>query len=89
MRWYYLSHFSRYRLALEKTPLYTVDKHDALGDQANQRGASFGNEACMALTNRVFQALQPEMRSLPTTLFHLGDALTFSNTPLLLPFLLM
>lgn len=40
MRWYYLSHFTRYRMALEKITLYTVDKHDALGDQMNQRGAA-------------------------------------------------
>lgn len=39
MRWYYLSHFTRYKLALEKIPLYTVDKNDALGaDQSNSRG---------------------------------------------------
>lgn len=40
MRWYYLSHFTRYRLSLEKIPLHSVDKHDALGEQANQRGVS-------------------------------------------------
>ena len=40
MRWYYLSHFTRYRLALEKILLYTVDKHDALADQTSQRGMS-------------------------------------------------
>lgn len=44
MRWYYLSHFTRYRMALEKIPLYTIDKHDALGDQMNQRGVSLGHE---------------------------------------------
>ena len=39
MRWYYLSHFTRYKLALDKIPLHTVDKHDALGaDQNNQKG---------------------------------------------------
>ena len=39
MRWYYLSHFTRYGLALEKIPLYAVDKHDTLGaDQSSQRG---------------------------------------------------
>ena len=38
MRWYYLSHFTRYQTALEKIPLYPVDKHDALGaDQSNQK----------------------------------------------------
>ena len=51
MRWYYLSNFTRYRLALEKIPLYVVDKHDALGDQATQRGISFYYEFCVLLTN--------------------------------------
>ncbi|MCJ1483896.1 hypothetical protein MMC06_004064 [Schaereria dolodes] len=32
MRWYYLNHFTRYRQALDKIALYTVDKSDSLGD---------------------------------------------------------
>ena len=31
MRWYYLNHFTRYRQALDKIALYTVDKSDSLG----------------------------------------------------------
>ena len=42
MRWYYLSHFTRYRQALEKIALYAVDKQDALGaDQTTQRSMIF------------------------------------------------
>lgn len=38
MRWYYISHFTRYRQALEKLPLYTVDANDGLGnDKMGQR----------------------------------------------------
>lgn len=38
MRWYYLTHFSRYRQALEKLSLYSVDKQDSLGaDQTSQK----------------------------------------------------
>ena len=33
MRWYYLTHFTRYKAALERIPLYLVDKHDALGSE--------------------------------------------------------
>ena len=41
MRWYYLSHFTRYRQALEKMPLVVVDRTEALGaDSTNQRGIS-------------------------------------------------
>lgn len=54
MRWYYFSHFTRYRLALEKIPLHTVDKHDALGDQTNQRGGSLGHETFLVPTNWPF-----------------------------------
>ena len=39
MRWYYLSHFTRYKLALDKIPLNSVGKYDALGtDSASQKG---------------------------------------------------
>ena len=39
MRWYYSSHFMRYRQALEKIPLIAVDKPEALGvDPTNHRG---------------------------------------------------
>lgn len=39
MRWYYLSHFTRYKMSLEKILLYTVDKYDVLGaDHPNQKG---------------------------------------------------
>lgn len=38
MRWYYLSHFTRYRQALEKLSLITVNKYDALSaDPISQR----------------------------------------------------
>lgn len=39
MRWYYLSSFTRYKIALDRIPLYIIDKHSALGaDQAGQKG---------------------------------------------------
>lgn len=43
MRWYYLSHFTRYKMALDKIPLFIVDKHDALGaDPSSQKGIPMG-----------------------------------------------
>ena len=40
MRWYYLSHFTRYRQALERLSLHNVDKQDTLGnEQASQRSS--------------------------------------------------
>ena len=42
MRWYYLSHFARYRQAVEKISLYNIDKHDMLGaDPTSQRSNHF------------------------------------------------
>lgn len=34
MRWYYLSHFTRYRESLSKLPLFSVEKSEALGTDA-------------------------------------------------------
>jgi vacuolar protein sorting-associated protein 52 len=42
MRWYYLNHFTRYRTALEKLKLHTLDKYDVLGeDPASKRSGAF------------------------------------------------
>ena len=39
MRWYYLSNFTRYKTALDKLQLHTVDRVDALvQDESNRRG---------------------------------------------------
>lgn len=86
MRWYYLSHFTRYRLALEKIPLYIVDKHDGLGDQTNQRGVSFNHEFYNLPTNRSPQVPPPKVPNLLTTLFHSVDVLKFLSAPLPLHF---
>ncbi|KAF1913030.1 Sac2 family-domain-containing protein [Ampelomyces quisqualis] len=46
MRWYYLNHFTRYRLALEKIKLHALDKYDVLGeDPTARRGGSILGQA--------------------------------------------
>lgn len=41
MRWYYLNHFTRYRMALEKLKLQVLDKYDILGeDPSSKRGGA-------------------------------------------------
>jgi hypothetical protein len=41
MRWYYMNHFTRYRLALEKIKVHAIDKYDVLGeDPTTKRGGS-------------------------------------------------
>ncbi|KAI9824419.1 MAG: hypothetical protein M1832_001954 [Thelocarpon impressellum] len=37
MRWYYLSHFTRYQKALDKIRLYVMDKQDVLGQDESAR----------------------------------------------------
>lgn len=37
MRWYYLNHFTRYRTALEKIKVHTMDKYDVLGEDPSAR----------------------------------------------------
>ncbi|KAF2220991.1 Sac2 family protein [Elsinoe ampelina] len=42
MRWYYLSHFTRYKAALEKLRLHTIDKTDTLAQDESSRRAPTG-----------------------------------------------
>ncbi|PUU79055.1 Sac2 family-domain-containing protein [Tuber borchii] len=37
MRWYYLSHFTRYHKSLEKLKLHVMDKHDVVGQEEPAR----------------------------------------------------
>ncbi|KAL6708025.1 Vacuolar protein sorting-associated protein 52 [Coniothyrium glycines] len=37
MRWYYLNHFTRYRVALEKLKIHAMDKYDVLGEDPTSR----------------------------------------------------
>ncbi|KAH8723639.1 Sac2 family-domain-containing protein [Phaeosphaeriaceae sp. PMI808] len=46
MRWYYLNHFTRYRVALEKIKVHAMDKYDVLGeDSTTKRGGSLLGQA--------------------------------------------
>jgi hypothetical protein len=46
MRWYYLNHFTRYRVSLEKIKVHAMDKYDVLGeDPAARRGTSLLGQA--------------------------------------------
>ncbi|KAF2472896.1 Vps52-domain-containing protein [Lindgomyces ingoldianus] len=55
MRWYYLNHFTRYRQALEKLKLQTLDKHDVLGeDSSAKRGPLLGNNRTLPPSHEAF-----------------------------------
>ena len=46
MRWYYLSHFSRYKAALEKLNLFTIDQTDTIAAEGNNsRGKGAAHDA--------------------------------------------
>lgn len=85
MRWYYLSHFTRYRLALEKIPLYIVDKHDALGDQTNQRGAASKSSQpahdALSLRRRIEILKRASSSALPSHVAEQSKAPTYLETP--------
>lgn len=42
MRWYYLSHFTRYKAAMEKLNIYTIDQSDAIAAEPSSTKASKG-----------------------------------------------
>lgn len=85
MRWYYLSHFTRYRLALEKIPLYIVDKHDGLGDQTNQRGAASKSSQpahdALLLGRRIEILKRASSSALPSHVAEQSKAPTYLETP--------
>lgn len=85
MRWYYLSNFTRYRMALERIPLYTVDKHDALGDQTNQRGAASKNAQpahdALSLGRRIDILKRASSSALPSHVAEQSKASTYLENP--------
>ncbi|KAI4110033.1 MAG: hypothetical protein L6R37_000166 [Teloschistes peruensis] len=71
MRWYYLSNFTRYRQALEKIPIFVVDKNDAIGaDQSAHRApankASQPNHDPLTLGRRIEVLKRPSQAALPS-----------------------
>lgn len=54
MRWYYLSHFTRYKAALEKLSLHVVDQTDQFAGESNSsRGAKAVNHDPFSLGRRM------------------------------------
>lgn len=49
MRWYYISHFTRYSQALGKLRLHQSDQNNVLGGDASQRSGRFAPISGMAL----------------------------------------
>ncbi|KAK4938779.1 Vacuolar protein sorting-associated protein 52, partial [Elasticomyces elasticus] len=55
MRWYYLSHFSRYKSSLEKLKINVIDKTDVLAqDESSRRGTYLAGSRPVAATYDAF-----------------------------------
>ncbi|KAL6719841.1 Vacuolar protein sorting-associated protein 52 [Lecanora helva] len=84
MRWYYSSHFTRYKLALERIPLYSVDKHDAIGDQINQKGGPRTSQVAhdaLALGRRIDILKTASSSALPSHIAEETKTRTNSEAP--------
>ncbi|KAI4191634.1 MAG: hypothetical protein LQ346_004696, partial [Caloplaca aetnensis] len=88
MRWYYLSNFSRYKQALEKIPIFVVDKNDAVGaDPSTQRASA--NKAlqpqhdALAIGRRMDVLQRPSQSALPSHLAEDNKQTHYLETPFL------
>ncbi|KAI4250279.1 MAG: hypothetical protein LQ352_005398, partial [Teloschistes flavicans] len=88
MRWYYLSNFTRYKLALEKIPVFVVDKNDAVGaDQSTHRPpanrASQPNHDPLTLGRRIEVLKRPSQAALPSHIAEDNKQTHYLETPFL------
>ncbi|KAL9104000.1 MAG: hypothetical protein Q9163_001020 [Psora crenata] len=89
MRWYYLSNFSRYKQALERIALYTVDKVDALGsEQTSQRGTTVATSNApqrspnpLSLGRRLDLVTRPPNTALPSYIATETKSPAYTETP--------
>ncbi|KAL8690379.1 MAG: hypothetical protein Q9218_004158 [Villophora microphyllina] len=88
MRWYYLSNFTRYKQALEKIPLFVVDKNDAIGtDPSGHRApankASQPNHDPLTLGRRTDVLKRSNQAALPSHIAEDNKQTHYIETPFL------
>ncbi|KAL8688824.1 MAG: hypothetical protein Q9224_004789 [Gallowayella concinna] len=86
MRWYYLSNFTRYKQALERIPIFTVDKNDAIGaDQGAHRAnkASQPSHDALAIGRRPDALKQSNQAALPSHIAEDNKQTYYLETPFL------
>ncbi|KAL8814035.1 MAG: hypothetical protein Q9223_006712 [Gallowayella weberi] len=86
MRWYYLSNFTRYKQALERIPLFVVDKNDAIGaDQGAHRAnkASQPSHDALAIGRRPDVLKQSNQTALPSHVAEDSKQTHYLETPFL------
>ncbi|KAL8903725.1 MAG: hypothetical protein Q9207_003743 [Kuettlingeria erythrocarpa] len=88
MRWYYFSNFTRYKQALEKIPLFVVDKNDAVGADPNTQRASANKvfqpqHDAIAIGRRMDVLQRPSQSALPSHLAEDNKQTHYLETPFL------
>ncbi|CUS09488.1 unnamed protein product [Tuber aestivum] len=63
MRWYYLSHFTRYHRSLEKLRLHVMDKHDVVGQEEPARRSMPLTHARSNTQTNILDNLIPSLKS--------------------------
>lgn len=88
MRWYYLSSFTRYMQSLERIPVYSIDKSEALGFEATvQRAPLTGSTGPpkssnpLSLGRRLDALTRPNQSAIPSHIAGDSKAATYLETP--------
>ncbi|KAL8829654.1 MAG: hypothetical protein Q9170_006072 [Blastenia crenularia] len=88
IRWYYFSNFSRYKQALEKIPIFVVDKNDAIGADPNTQKASTNRASQpphdpLAIGRRIDTLKRPNQSALPSHIAEDNKQTHYLETPFL------
>ena len=82
MRWYYLNSFTRYRQALEKLSLFTVEKQDAVGnDQSSATKPTQPSHDPLSLGRRIEVLKRSNPTALTSYLASESKSTTYLETP--------
>jgi len=63
MKWYYLSHFTRYHKSLEKLKLHVMDKHDVVGQEEPARRSMSPVHSGLKIPTDILDNLIPSLKS--------------------------
>ncbi|KAL8712042.1 MAG: hypothetical protein Q9220_003738 [cf. Caloplaca sp. 1 TL-2023] len=88
MRWYYLSNFSRYKQSLERVPVFTVDKSDAIGAEPNTHRAPVNKPSqpshdALSIGRRMDILKQSNQTALPSHIAESTNQTHYLETPFL------
>lgn len=91
MRWYYLNHFTRYKVSLEKLKVHALDKYDVLGEDptskrsgallGQSRGGPSSSYDAFTLGRRLDTLKTPSVHALPAHLAEEEKTSHYLETP--------